>query len=125
MAAWVSAARAQTDTGTETVIVTGDAAHLIETAPSATAFGLPISLIDTPRAVTVISDTTISRYGIERGQRPHRDHPQRLYLELLRRGGSGKSARHPGGELFPRLAKPGRKTAAPMAPFSHRRRLAD
>ena len=65
-AAWMSPAQAQTaDAGTETVIVTGDAAHLIETTPSATAFGLPMTLIDTPRAVTVISDTTISRYGID------------------------------------------------------------
>src|SRR5258706_5259802 len=48
----------------ESVTVTGDAAHLIETVPNSTAFGLSMSLIDTPRAITVISDTTIDRYGI-------------------------------------------------------------
>jgi iron complex outermembrane receptor protein len=58
-----SAAGAQSQT--ETVVVTGDAARLIETTPNSTAFGLPLTLIDTPRAETVISDTTISRYGIE------------------------------------------------------------
>jgi iron complex outermembrane recepter protein len=60
---WSGAASAQTTT--ETVTVTGDAAHLIELTPNSTAFGLPLSLIDTPRAATVISDTTISRYGIQ------------------------------------------------------------
>ena len=63
--AWAGAAAAQSDSGVETVEVTGDAAHLIETTPNSTAFGLPMSLIDTPRAVTVVSDTTISRYGID------------------------------------------------------------
>lgn len=48
----------------ETLVVTGDAAGLIELRPSSTAMGLPLSLIETPRAATIISDTTISRYGI-------------------------------------------------------------
>jgi iron complex outermembrane receptor protein len=48
----------------ETMVVTGDAAGLIELKPSTTAMGLPLSLIETPRAATIISDTTISRYGI-------------------------------------------------------------
>lgn len=48
----------------ETVIVTGDRAHLIEVQPDATALGLAKPLIDTPRAVTAVSDTTIARYGI-------------------------------------------------------------
>jgi iron complex outermembrane receptor protein len=48
----------------ETMVVTGDAAGLIELKPSSTAMGLPLSLIETPRGATIISDTTISRYGI-------------------------------------------------------------
>ena len=48
----------------ETVIVTGDRAHLIETRPDDTALGLELPLLETPRAVTAVSDTTIDRYGI-------------------------------------------------------------
>ncbi|MGH6828136.1 MAG: TonB-dependent siderophore receptor [Rhizomicrobium sp.] len=48
----------------ETVTVTGDRAHLIETAPDETAMGLDLPLLDTPRAVTAVSDTTLDRYGI-------------------------------------------------------------
>jgi iron complex outermembrane receptor protein len=55
-------ARAQT--AVETVTVTGDRAHLIETRPNDMALGLDKPLIETPRAVTVISDTTIDRYGV-------------------------------------------------------------
>jgi iron complex outermembrane recepter protein len=49
----------------ETVVVTGDRAHLIETTPSDTAFGLGKTLIETPRAITIISDVTLQRYGID------------------------------------------------------------
>jgi len=59
--AGVTGARAQ---DVESVTVTGDAAKLIEVSPNGTAFGLPMTLIDTPRAITVVSDTTIERYGI-------------------------------------------------------------
>src|SRR6185437_12020198 len=48
----------------ETVIVTGDRAHLIETQPDDTALGLELPLLETPRAVTAVSDTTLDRYGI-------------------------------------------------------------
>jgi len=48
----------------ETVIVTGDRAHLIETQPDDTALGLSLPLLETPRAVTAVSDTTLDRYGI-------------------------------------------------------------
>ncbi|MBS0281996.1 MAG: TonB-dependent receptor, partial [Proteobacteria bacterium] len=48
----------------ETVIVTGDRVHLIETKPNDTAMGLDKPLIETPRAVTVVSDATIDRYGV-------------------------------------------------------------
>jgi iron complex outermembrane recepter protein len=48
----------------ETVIVTGDRAHLIETRPDDTALGLELPLLETPRAVTAVSDTTLDRYGI-------------------------------------------------------------
>src|SRR5579862_9687104 len=59
-----SAAGAQTQTQPETVTVTGDRVHLIETGPDDTAFGLDLPLAETPRAITVVSDTTIQRYGI-------------------------------------------------------------
>lgn len=48
----------------ETVVVTGDRAHLIETRPDDTALGLELPLLETPRAVTAVSDTTLDRYGI-------------------------------------------------------------
>ena len=56
-----AAARAQ---GIETVIVTGDQAHLIEMQPDDTALGISKPLLETPRAVTAVSDTTLDRYGI-------------------------------------------------------------
>jgi iron complex outermembrane receptor protein len=56
----LSAATAQT----ETVTVTGDRIHLIATQPDDTAFGLDKPLIETPRAVTLVSDTTLDRYGV-------------------------------------------------------------
>jgi len=55
---------ARADDTIETVIVTGDRAHLIEIRPDDTAVGLELPLIDTPRAVTAVSDTTLDRYGI-------------------------------------------------------------
>src|SRR5258706_4986245 len=56
------AAQAQ---GLESITVTGDPVHLLETRASDTAFGLDKPLIETPRAVTLVSDTTIARYGID------------------------------------------------------------
>jgi iron complex outermembrane receptor protein len=55
---------AQADPLSETVTVTGDRVHLIETRPDDTALGLDKPLLETPRAVTVVSDTTIDRYGV-------------------------------------------------------------
>ena len=60
----LAALPAYADDTIETVIVTGDRAHLIETQPDDTALGLSMPLIETPRAVTAVSDTTIDRYGI-------------------------------------------------------------
>jgi iron complex outermembrane receptor protein len=48
----------------ESITVTGDPVHLLETRANDTAFGLDKPLIETPRAVTLISDVTIARYGI-------------------------------------------------------------
>jgi iron complex outermembrane receptor protein len=48
----------------ESITVTGDPVHLLQTRTSDTAFGLDKPLIDTPRAVTLVSDATIARYGI-------------------------------------------------------------
>ena len=59
-----SQAQAQAQQSVETVTVTGDRAHLIETKPDDTAFGLDKPLLETPRAITVVSDTTMDRYGV-------------------------------------------------------------
>jgi iron complex outermembrane receptor protein len=48
----------------ETIIVTGDQAHLIELQPDETALGIAKPLTETPRAVTAVSDTTLNRYGV-------------------------------------------------------------
>ncbi len=61
MVLFVLPARAQS---VETVVVTGDAAHLIEMQPDDTALGIAKPLLETPRAVTAVSDTTLDRYGI-------------------------------------------------------------
>ena len=50
--------------GVESITVTGDPVHLLQTSDNATAFGLDKPLIDTPRAVTLVSEATIARYGI-------------------------------------------------------------
>src|SRR6185312_1388861 len=57
-------AQAQDQQSVETVTVTGDRAHLLETRPNDTALGLNKPLLETPRAITVVSDTTIDRYGV-------------------------------------------------------------
>src|ERR1700735_4988041 len=54
---------AQSDT-VETVVVTGDQAHLIQIQPDDTAIGIAKPLLETPRAGTGGSDTTLDRYGI-------------------------------------------------------------
>src|SRR5882757_10161235 len=51
--------------GVESITVSGDPVHLLETQANAAAFGLDKPLIETPRAVTLVSDTTIARYGID------------------------------------------------------------
>lgn len=50
--------------GVESITVSGDPVHLLETRANSAAFGLDKPLIETPRAVTLVSDTTIARYGI-------------------------------------------------------------
>ncbi|HEY5083077.1 MAG TPA: TonB-dependent receptor plug domain-containing protein, partial [Rhizomicrobium sp.] len=55
-------ARAQ---GVEAITVTADPVHLLQTGANDTAFGLDKPLIETPRAVTQVSDTTVARYGID------------------------------------------------------------
>jgi outer membrane receptor for monomeric catechols len=61
-ACWAAPALAQS---VESVTVTEDVVRLLRTDASDTAFGLGKPLLETPRAVTLISDTTIARYGIE------------------------------------------------------------
>jgi iron complex outermembrane receptor protein len=55
-------ARAQSDV--ETVIVTGDRVHLVELQADETALGIAKPLVETPRAITAVSDTTLERYGV-------------------------------------------------------------
>ena len=57
-------ANAQSNAASETVIVTGDRAHLIELQPDDTATGLALPVLETPRAETLVSDTTLDRYGV-------------------------------------------------------------
>ncbi len=62
-----AAAQAQAqdqDQAVEQVTVTGDPVHLLDVGANSAAFGLEKPLIQTPRAVTLVSDTTIARYGI-------------------------------------------------------------
>ncbi len=61
---WPAAARAQGALPLESVTVTGDQAHLIDLQPSETAFGIAKPLLETPRAITIVSDTTLDRYGV-------------------------------------------------------------
>src|SRR6188768_1277015 len=51
--------------GVESITVSGDPVHLLDTRVNTAAFGLDKPLIETPRAVTLVSDTTIARYGID------------------------------------------------------------
>jgi iron complex outermembrane receptor protein len=46
------------------VVVTADKAGLLERRPSDTVLGLTKPLIETPRSASLVSDTTIERYGI-------------------------------------------------------------
>jgi iron complex outermembrane receptor protein len=61
---WATSALAQ-DAVLETVTVTADPVRLIEAGASDAALGLAKPLAETPRAVTLVSDTTLSRYGID------------------------------------------------------------
>ncbi len=58
---WAAPAFAQ---GVESITVTGDPVHLLLTGANDAAFGLDKPLLETPRAITLVSDTTIARYGI-------------------------------------------------------------
>src|SRR3954471_5383673 len=64
-AGWaVVAAGAAWGQGVESITVTGDPVHLLHISENNAAFGLDKPLIETPRAVTLVSDSTIARYGI-------------------------------------------------------------
>jgi iron complex outermembrane receptor protein len=65
---WAAVAQAQPadrPQDVEQVTVTGDVVHLLDTSANGAALGLDKPPIETPRAVTLVSDTTIARYGIE------------------------------------------------------------
>ncbi|MCX7281933.1 MAG: TonB-dependent receptor, partial [Alphaproteobacteria bacterium] len=63
LVALVAAAPARAQ-GVESVTVTGDPVHLLQAGGNAAAFGLDKPLIETPRSLTLVSDTTVVRYGI-------------------------------------------------------------
>src|SRR6202789_1131219 len=62
--AGLAPAHAQSDAGVETVVVTGDQAHLISLAPDEAALGIAKPMLETPRAITAVSDPTLDRYGV-------------------------------------------------------------
>src|SRR4051812_30447944 len=64
-AAWLASGAGAWAQGVESIIVSGDPVHLLETRANSAAFGLDKPLIETPRAVTLVSDATIARYGID------------------------------------------------------------
>ena len=59
---WTAPAFAQ---DVESITVTGDPVHLLQVGANDAAFGLDKPLLETPRAITLVSDTTIARYGID------------------------------------------------------------
>src|SRR5580698_1218895 len=63
-AGWVAAMGIAVAQPSESITVTGDVVHLLETGDNDAALGLDKPLLETPRAVTLVSDTTIDRYGI-------------------------------------------------------------
>ena len=54
----------QASDSVQELVVTGDRAGLLEKRPSSAVFGIDKPLLETPRAATFVSDTTMERYGI-------------------------------------------------------------
>ncbi|MEM9170374.1 MAG: TonB-dependent receptor [Pseudomonadota bacterium] len=64
--AWAGSAAAQSRAApTDEIIVVADPAGLLEDRPTDVVFGLDRAAFDTPRSVSIISDTTVQRYAIE------------------------------------------------------------
>ncbi len=61
----VAFAQEQPNAIVDEIVVIGDRVGLTEETSTDSVFGTNRSLIDTPRSVSIISDTTMSRYGIE------------------------------------------------------------
>ena len=59
------ASPAASDPSVSEIVVTGDRAGLLEKRPNSVVFGLDKALVDTPRSASLISATTIQRYGIQ------------------------------------------------------------
>ena len=89
--------------GVESVTVSGDPVHLLQTGANDAAFGLDKPLLETPRAVTLVSDTTIARYGISGVNDLTAITPSAYTASYYGVEGAVSPARHPGGKLFPRL----------------------
>ncbi len=104
-ACWAAPALAQ---DVESVTVTEDVVRLLRTDASDTAFGLSKPLLETPRAVHPDQRHHHRALWHRRRGRSHRHHAVGLYRQLLWRGGHRVAARHPGGELFPRLQAGGK-----------------
>jgi iron complex outermembrane receptor protein len=55
----------QADAVDAVIVQARDKAGLLEKQPSTTVFGLEKPLLETPRSASFVSDTTLTRYGIE------------------------------------------------------------
>ncbi|MFN3230893.1 MAG: TonB-dependent siderophore receptor [Alphaproteobacteria bacterium] len=56
---------AETTSSTETITVIADPVGLLEDQATDSVFGLDRSVLETPRSFSIVSDTTIDRYGIQ------------------------------------------------------------
>ena len=60
-----ASAPSASDPSVSEIVVTADKAGLLERRPNSVVFGLDKPLVDTPRSASLISATTIQRYGIQ------------------------------------------------------------
>lgn len=64
-AALAPAVAQDADSGYDEIVVYGDPVGLSEETSTESVFGVSRSLLETPRSVSIVSDTTMERYGIE------------------------------------------------------------
>ncbi|MEM8934826.1 MAG: TonB-dependent receptor [Pseudomonadota bacterium] len=61
----VGAAHAQVDATDDVITVIGDPVGLLEERETDSVFGVNRALVETPRSISIVSDTTMDRYAIE------------------------------------------------------------